>query len=56
VGLDSGCGIGPLSVIDFVMAVLELTNLGDRARWVTRDHQEGIRAVNERRRGDFKST
>lgn len=29
-----GCGIGPLSVIDFVMAVLDLKKPGEAARWV----------------------
>jgi DNA-binding HxlR family transcriptional regulator len=29
-----GCGIGPLSVVDLVMAVLDFENPGDAARWV----------------------
>jgi hypothetical protein len=29
-----GCGIGPLSVIDFVMAILDLKEPGEVARWV----------------------
>jgi hypothetical protein len=29
-----GCGIGPLGVVDLVMAVLHLENPGEAARWV----------------------
>lgn len=29
-----GCGVGPLGVVDFLMAVLGLKNPGDAARWV----------------------